>query len=198
VARKLPLLADILDRLYEASDGCEYLVYTNVDIALMPSFYLTIDGLIRDGYDAFAVNRRTIPKRYDRPEQLGLMYAEIGEIHPGLDCFVFPREVYPKYSVGRVCIGAALVGRALLLNMIAHAQRFRTFTDLHATFHLGDDRVHERPELASYLKYNRREMKAVVAEVERRIGPLADHPNILSHFPDRVADRLRRSQEAFE
>jgi hypothetical protein len=164
----------------------------------MPSFYLTIDGLIQEGYDAFVVNRRTIPKRYDRPEQLGLMYAEIGERHPGFDCFVLPREAYPRYAVGHVCVGAAWVGRALVLNMIANARRFRTFTDLHATFHLGDERRHESPELADYRLYNRREMKHVVAEVERRIGRLADHPFILSHFPDRVADRLRRSQEAFE
>jgi hypothetical protein len=163
-----------------------------VDIALMPSFYLTLDGLIQEGYDAFVVNRRTIPKHYDRPEQLALMYAEIGEIHPGFDCFIFPREAYPRYSVGHVCVGAAWVGRALALNMVAQARRFRAFGDLHATFHLGDDRPHEGPELADYRQHNRREMKEVVAEVERRIGRLADHPSILSHFPDGMVDRLRR------
>src|SRR5712692_535207 len=33
VCRKLPLLKDLLDRLYEESDA-DYLIYTNVDIAL--------------------------------------------------------------------------------------------------------------------------------------------------------------------
>jgi hypothetical protein len=182
VPRKLPLFADILDRLYAASEGCEYLIYTNVDIALMPSFYLTVDRLIADGYDAFVINRRTIPNTYTSPEQLGLMYAEVGEIHPGRDCFIFPRAAYPSYCLARICIGAVWVGRALALNMMAHALRYQSFTDLHATFHIGDDRVHTRPELAEYRTYNRGEMKTVVAEVEKRIGDLDGHPFIRSQF----------------
>ena len=33
--RKLPLIKEILDRMYDASPDAEYLIYTNVDIALM-------------------------------------------------------------------------------------------------------------------------------------------------------------------
>lgn len=196
VPRKLPLLADILERLYAASDGCEYLVYSNVDIALMPSFYVTVDGLIEDGHDAFVINRRTISRQHVGLEQLGLMYAQIGERHPGFDCFIFPRPVYPRYSLARVCVGAAWVGRALALNMVVHARRFRVFADLHATFHLGDDRVHEAPELNDYRLHNRREMQLVVADVERDIGSLDDHPSILTHFPEGMARRLRGSRGA--
>ncbi len=183
LARKLPLLADLLDRLYAGSEQGGYLIYTNVDIALMPSFYSTVDSIIQDGYDAFVINRRTIPSHYERPEQLGLMYAEIGERHPGFDCFVFPREAYPRYCLAGVCIGAAWVGRALLLNLVAHAQRFRLFTDLHATFHIGDDRGHKRLELADYLEYNRRETESAVAELERRLGSLANHPLARLYLP---------------
>ena len=37
IKRKFPILKDILDELYNATDA-DYLIYTNVDIALMPSF----------------------------------------------------------------------------------------------------------------------------------------------------------------
>lgn len=43
--RRLPLLKDILDRLYAATDA-EYFIYTGVDIALQPYFYLTVNTII--------------------------------------------------------------------------------------------------------------------------------------------------------
>ena len=39
--RKLPLLGDILERLYDGSDA-DVLIYTNVDIGLQPDFYLAV------------------------------------------------------------------------------------------------------------------------------------------------------------
>ena len=54
--RKLPLLADILDRLYEATEA-EYLIYTNVDIGLVPHFYIAVNAFIEDGADAFSIKR---------------------------------------------------------------------------------------------------------------------------------------------
>src|SRR5918996_672574 len=56
--RKLPLLCDILERLHNTSDA-EYFVYTNVDIALMPTFYVVINHIIDQGHSAFSVTRRT-------------------------------------------------------------------------------------------------------------------------------------------
>src|SRR4030065_1772620 len=41
--RKLPLIRDIMNRVYETSDA-EYLIYSNVDIALMPHFYLAVNN----------------------------------------------------------------------------------------------------------------------------------------------------------
>ncbi|NEQ76703.1 MAG: hypothetical protein F6K23_28905 [Okeania sp. SIO2C9] len=38
VPRKLPFIKDILDRLHEASQNADYLIYTNVDIALQPHY----------------------------------------------------------------------------------------------------------------------------------------------------------------
>jgi hypothetical protein len=76
--RKLPLMKDILDALYKASDA-EYMIYTNVDIALQPHFYNVVSNYIQQGYDAFIINRRTIPGKYKFIEEIPQMLAEVGE-----------------------------------------------------------------------------------------------------------------------
>ncbi len=95
-SRKLPLIKDILDRLYDETDA-DYLIYTNVDIALMPFFYLSIRDLVLQGHESFVINRRTITDANPFPNQLPRMWAEIGTAHPGLDCFVFPRTAYKDF-----------------------------------------------------------------------------------------------------
>lgn len=130
--RKLPLLADILDRLYEASEA-EYLIFTNTDIGLLPYFYVAVDKMIEEGYDGFVINRRVITSRYRSLDEIPLMYTEIGWSHEGHDCFVFRRDVYPYYRLGDICLGVPGVGRALLWNVVCHANEFREFTGKHLT-----------------------------------------------------------------
>ena len=102
--RKLPLVRDLFDRLHAVSDA-EYMIYTNVDIALMPSFYVSVAALIAQGYDAFVINRRTISKAFTRIDELPLMYAQLGEPHPGHDCFVWRRDAIR--SIGSpTCVSA--------------------------------------------------------------------------------------------
>lgn len=134
--RKFPLLTDILDRLYDATKA-DWLVYTNVDIALMPHFYLAVKRLIESGRDALVINRRILSTEYRRVEQIPLMYSLIGTAHEGYDCFVFRRDVYRKFRLGLVCIGVPWVGRALLWNLFRHSQHFEELKDHHLTFHLG-------------------------------------------------------------
>jgi hypothetical protein len=170
--RKLPLLVDILDRLYQASDA-EYFLYTNVDIALMPNFYLTVNALIEAGYDALVINRRTITDRFQTIEEIPLMYAEVGQPHEGYDCFVFRREVYRRYQLGRVCLGIPWVGRTLIWNLICHAKNFREFQDSHLTFHIGtgNDRAWQGEEYADYRAHNEREFLMVLRALEKQYGP---------------------------
>lgn len=169
VRRKLALLRDIL------AAGCrrgnaEYVVFTNVDIALQPHFYLAVAALIGRGHDAFVINRRTIPAASFDLADLPLMYAELGEPHPGYDCFVFRRDLYPRFTLGEVCIGTAWVGRALLANLAVHAARFREFRDLHLTFHLGDSLSWRQTEFDDYLQANREEYQRVASALEREAG----------------------------
>ncbi|MBN1224480.1 MAG: hypothetical protein JXB23_14625, partial [Candidatus Aminicenantes bacterium] len=138
--RKLPLIKDILDRLYK-STSADFMIYTNVDIALMPAFFSAVDRIVADGYDAFVINRRTISDRYKSVNDLPLMYAEAGESHKGWDCFVFSRSLYPGFDTGNACIGAGWIGRVLITNMACLARNFRIFDDLHLTFHRGNEKI---------------------------------------------------------
>ena len=168
-ARSLPLIKDILDRLYESTDA-EYFIYTNVDVALMPYFYLSVNKVIDEGYDAFVINRRTIPDLYTSCTEIPLMYAEIGESHKGYDCFIFNREVYPKYKLGNVCIGMAWVGRALLANLFAYSTKFKEVKNKHFTFHVGNDQSWRDEKYLDYLRHNKSEYLKVFEALQAELG----------------------------
>ncbi|MFE4105688.1 hypothetical protein [Almyronema epifaneia] len=175
--RKLPLLQDILNRLLVAASDADYLIYTNADITLMPHFYLTVAQLIQQGYDAFVINRRTISSTYQTPTELPLMYAEVGKAHPGHDCFIFKREAGANYQLDHVCIGISLVGKALLINLISHAQRFAEFRHFHLTFHLGNDTIWQSEKLDDYTRHNLQSVNQILAAYESE-GGLVQHPLI--------------------
>ncbi len=166
-ARKLAFLKDILDRLY-ASSNADYLIYTNVDIAVLPNFYVTIAKLIESGCDAMVINRRTIPGHYANTDDIDLMYAEIGKEHPGYDCFVFRRDSYPKFILREICIGTNWIGRALITNIICYSESFDLYKDLHLTFHIGDDRSWRSNRFQDYDAHNRDEFRRILEELEKR------------------------------
>ena len=180
VARKLPLMADLLQRLGNASDA-EYLIYSNVDIALQPTFYTAVAGLAAKGFDAFAINRRTISDRYHDPADLPLMWPQVGKPHPGWDCFVFHRSLMDGFRTGNACIGAGWIGRVMLTNLACLSRRFQVFTDLHLTFHLGNQRQWRQEIFRDYLLHNARECAAVLLEFDRLSGPL-DRDTIPGRF----------------
>lgn len=194
--RKLPILGDILDRLAAASDA-EYLIYTNVDIALQPHFYDAVAQIIDQGYDGFVINRRTISDRYRSVDELEKMYADRGEKHPGYDCFVFRRDACAHYDLGDACIGANWIGRVLLSNVIAYAERFKIFEEEHLTFHIGDDRSWK---IADYNDYDRHN-EAVVVRLLQKFEHLFDRKPMLRQFHDDhakwIAERRRFEHIAY-
>lgn len=153
--RKLPLLADILNKLLNVE--ADFLIYTNVDIGLMPHFYQSIARYIEDGYDALIVNRRTVPGHYSVSD-LSYIYAELGEMHQGYDCFIFSKEILPKLKLGKVAIGAPGVGLALFINLVCLSSRFKLIANSHLTFHIGNDRAWDNDRLADFRDHNRREL----------------------------------------
>ncbi len=180
--RKLALIRDILETLFAASDA-EYFIYTNVDIAVQPHFYLTVARLIESGHDAVVINRRTISDSFTSVDEIPLMLAELGEPHIGHDCFVFRREVFPRFHLGNTCIGTRLVGRVLLWNLLATASRFVERKDLHATFHIGAVKPWKDPAFADYDRHNHAEALGVLRRLDEEYHLLsrlqADHPDYL-------------------
>lgn len=168
--RRLPLLVDILRRLYEAASDADYLIYTNVDIGLVPHFYVAVHRLLEAGYDAFVVNRRTIHSGFDRISEIPLMYALAGRPHRGWDCFIFRRNVFPQYDLGEVCIGAPRCGLALLANLLVHSERFNEFKRLHLTFHRGDERRWGSRPFADYAAHNTQDVVSILERLEKRHG----------------------------
>ena len=168
--RKLALIKDILDALYEAAGDADYLIYTNVDIALQPYFYRTVSQIIRHGYDAFVINRRTISDRFSSIHQIPLMYAEVGESHRGYDCFVFKRAFYPKFKLGTICIGTAWIGRALLANLVTYSSKFKEFKNEHLTFHIGDPCPWRKEKFSDYFWENRNEYLTLFQQLEAEHG----------------------------
>jgi hypothetical protein len=154
VPRKLPLLADLVDRLYSSSSA-PYLIYTNVDIILHPSFYVQVGDRVRRGLDAFIINRRRVPAEYRSVEDLRAIYALRGAPHPGFDCFVFHRSLCPEFQLGRVCVGIPFVEMMFSQNLFCRARRFALFDDDVLTYHVGMEVFKKRdPE---YLAFNKAE-----------------------------------------
>jgi hypothetical protein len=170
IPRKLPLLRDILARLYDASMA-DYLIYTNVDIGLQPHFYSAVVDYIHAGYDSFVINRRTIPATNASASDIEALYAETGIPHRGWDCFVFPRSIYPSFKLYDVCIGTARVGLSLLANLMACSDNFKEFRDEQLTFHIGDKRSGRRKDFADYDAHNTHQLDRILSDLELEQGP---------------------------
>ncbi len=171
--RKYPLITDVLSSLYNNTDA-DYLIFTNMDIALMPQFYLAVKELLTDGADVLLINRRGISTSYASVKQLPLMYSDFGKPHPGFDCFVFKRDLFPQLILENVCVGVSFSEVALVHNFIAFAKQLKLVDNLHLTFHLGAEVM--PPLLPQYYKHNRN-------EYEQKIYPrLKPHLNI-SKYP---------------
>ena len=166
-ARKLPLLKDILDRLYASAEDADYLIYTNIDIGLWPDFYLEVARIIEEGNDAFLIGRRTLSTEFTSPDDLEMILSQDGTPQFGFSCFVFPKAHYPDFLLGDTCIGLQPVGVTLAINMIQRASSFDNFARVRLTFHLGDERAWEQTLLDLYHLHNERELDRLIHSLSR-------------------------------
>jgi len=132
---QLPYLQDILN-CAKNSGNYDLVIYSNMDIAVQPSFYLQVQEYYKRGYDAFCINRRRIVSQYKSITELPQMYLNKGLPHPGLDTFVMSKAVLEKLNVGKVVIGRPYVDMALLYAIVAASKRFTLIARRQLTFHL--------------------------------------------------------------
>lgn len=161
--KKLPYIKDIINRLYERSKGFDYLIYSNVDIGLMPHFYLSLKRYIENGYDAVAINRKTILNYTKDLKDLPLIYSKLGKSHEGIDTFVFKREVVKKFVFENSIIGTGPVGLLFCLNMIRNSDNFIWLENEDLTFHLGDNKDWVSNDQMDYINFNFRQLKKIVS-----------------------------------
>lgn len=142
--KPLPRLVDIINGLFEASDA-EYFIYSNLDIGLYPNFYVFVNDQINKNLNAFCINRRTLPKDFNGividETNFELCYLMNGDLHPGIDCFVFKREIVPLLMLNHVFIGFPPVGAVLKTQIEKNSRDFEWLKYERVTFHLGSDRV---------------------------------------------------------
>lgn len=167
--RPFPLIADILRTGAQASES-DYLIFTNMDIAVQPDFYAQLHEIIEKRFEPgtpFTVYRRNISSRFDRIDQLPEMYRQPGQIAYGYDCFVFPRSYVSQLDLGNCCIGAAHFDYLLFIALDAVSGfRTRRINDLALTFHIGNDIAWSSQ--IDYIEHNLSESLAAIQRMRSR------------------------------
>ncbi|BBK34466.1 hypothetical protein EDC65_3045 [Stella humosa] len=154
VPRPLPLLFDILRSASAAGWPDGYLVFTNSDICLQEHFYRGVRALLDAGADCLVINRRTVGDLAGYGGRDDLAALEAGAEHEGFDCFVFPTSWLADFAANDCCVGIALIGRSLLYNMVARAERMVILRGAALTYHYGDDRQWQDDRFRDYNRHN--------------------------------------------
>lgn len=140
--KKLPLIKDILNIGVQETEA-DYLIYTNIDIALQPHFYDFVAHKIINGHDAIVINRRRIPFKAKPAEEASQhlinYYGTIGRSHPGFDCFIIKKSVLEQFILNNICIGISFLETTLIHNIAAFSKNPLYVLDQHLTFHLGTE-----------------------------------------------------------
>lgn len=134
--KKLPLIIDILNKTKEF-DACDYIVYTNMDIGVLPQFYDVLQTYISQGHDAVVINRRRVSSQFKNLEELPIIYSQLGASHPGFDCFLFKKELLDSFILDEICVGIPFLEVSFIHNLFSFAQKPLFVPDIHLTFHLG-------------------------------------------------------------
>lgn len=172
--KKYPVFIDVFRSLYNNTNA-EFLLYTNMDISLMPQFYLAVNEILqKENSDALLITRRGISKKYKSIAELPLMYSDYGMPHPGYDCFIFRRELLDKMILENICLGVSFSEVAVVHNLIAFSEKIKFVDDLHLTFHIGTEVM--PPLQGEFYEHNKN-------EYQQKIYPGIKHLLDIKKFP---------------
>lgn len=167
--RPFPMIADILTAGSTSASG-SHVIYTNMDIAVQPDFYVQLRTLIETRFDSetpFIVYRRNIPGHYSGIDQLPDMYDEPGDVAYGFDCFVFPMTCVSQLDLGQCCIGAAHFDYLMFMALDAVSGfRMQRVNDIPLTFHIGND-ISWSGQI-DYIEHNLAESMAAIRRTRQR------------------------------
>ncbi len=160
-----PSIFDVLRRGSQAPIDGDYVIFTNMDICVRPGFYVAIRELLSLGAEALIINRRTVYGWDAQVDTTRLAQFEVGEDHPGMDCFVFPRQWINSFISSEARIGHGHVMRGVLYNLVALADPLVTLTRVGMTYHYNDERPWLEDAAAPSFEANRREAAKVYEEL---------------------------------
>lgn len=155
IPKKLPFVFDILNK-YKEIDA-DYYIYTNIDIHLVKNFYNKIYEYIKSGFEDMTINRVTIFTDDLNNINIEDLYSlvDIGEYHPGIDCFVFKKETLEKIPNVDFCIGTAYFDKYLYNSLHKYSNKSVHLLKPKLTFHIGDDREWINDIFSDYREYNK-------------------------------------------
>jgi hypothetical protein len=153
--KQLPFVQDIINAVMSASSA-DVIILTNVDIGLLPEFYITVATILNSTrLKAFTTNRRDIEltKVYSEKDMWSFSDASMASIykaaksktksckHPGYDCFVIRRDVLKNVNLKNMFVGYPPWGLTLknILDKVAFGYSGCFKQKLKITFHLGFD-----------------------------------------------------------
>lgn len=199
--RPLPLIYDIVKSIDLKEDDIG--IYTNIDITLTPSFYSFLAYAMSKGYDALIINRRTVSRPPSNSLELSIAAAEIGEPHPGYDCFAFSKNLQETLPEHTSCIGIKTVAVPILFHLVAASQKPALLYDAHLTFHFGNDQAWKGTNFADYEEHNRREYKRIISiisadpekekRLKHRFGNIPDGALVTGNVRSFVDGPLKKS-----
>jgi hypothetical protein len=196
-----PRLFAILAAMQKSRSEATHVVFTNSDIHLQPWFYVTAGRFLQAGFDSLIINRRTVHQETTASScmPVELLMAESGITHPGLDCFVFPRQWLVRMMPTHAVVGRGAVMRSLLFNVVAIAEKLLVLSHAQLTYHFGDDRPWMQETSQAAHKFNKLQaaglwLRLVENDVSRHrlveLGKLFPkylpelHPEVLEKFLD--------------
>lgn len=162
--RKNPLTGEILTKALENCQS-DFIIFTNVDIALMPYFYQVVNYYVNNGFDAVTINRRRIKNEFHNETNMDLLYAENGKSHLGYDCFVIKRKVLEKFIFKNIALGVPPSGGDIFYNICAFADQPVLLTEKHLTFHVGMELVKPWGD-KNIRQHNTKEFLALLKELK--------------------------------
>jgi hypothetical protein len=151
--RKLPVFQDLLNKAKPYLKGYDVIIYSNMDIILLPFFYEYILEQYQLGHDAVVINRRRVPFQLLRDQSLVNTYSTLGRSHPGFDCFAFSYELLNQFDFHEICLGIPFFEVSFVHQIAAHSKNPKWSLDLHLTVHLGLSVFSNRNSL--YYQHNR-------------------------------------------
>lgn len=194
--KKLPLINDLLQVALRHAQPEDYLIYTNIDIVLMPHFYDFVYEQVLNRHLGLIINRRTIEDYEDK--SLTELYSSIGKEHVGYDCFIFKAIDAQKFHIRETCLGASWAGKAFYINMKVFCSSLKIYKNEHLTFHLGDDKNWENQSFHEYKEHNGNNIISAIQSLLESVEVSQSTKVELLRLSKRISNELQmKSRKSF-